>query len=690
MTPLPKIISTVDLISMRWRFNVLCAEAVALNFPDRPAQLETPVRAVRHPFENMTSDVTDGLFNSLRVCGENINTTPSFCFPKNDDDKKRIHACTYNNETPVRNVRHPKSEGLDVLVADPGLLDIIAQEIGAADVPVALDIETYREGGKGGALSPYQRDGQIRLLSLCIPGRDPWLLDLRAIGYDLGPLKDVLEAAEVIGHNLKFDLLWLRVKCGLNIRKPFCTMTASRLLTSGSKEPNDLGAVIERHLSIKLPKDQGRSDWGGMLLTADQLAYAANDVRHLHSLRAALDKAVDADDLRPVADLEMRLIPVVVDIEATGFPVDSRRFQQISRDSMLKAAELDKQIKQIFNNNSLNVSSPIQLKAAFEKIGITVPDTAVEALSEIDHESARLVLEYRGHEKVAQQANSLMDAVSGDGCIHARFEPTGTETGRFSSRDPNLQNVGRGELRQAFVAPEGKVLIVADYSQIELRAAAAIAGDQAMLDAYNQGADLHRKTAGLVLSKPDVEVTKNDRQISKALNFGLLYGQSAKGLVKYAKTAYGVTITEEEAKQFRDRFFVSYRGLASWHRKAWRVAGEIGGMANCEVRTRLGRRRILPRGGEDWPRFTALVNNSVQGTCADGLKLAMIELGERLPDGVQMIATVHDELVFTAPEALAEQVKTLAVEVMKTAMGKLLPEVPVEVEAKICSNWGEK
>lgn len=635
----------------------------------------------QYQFLRLRDDAPEGTSGSSGTSASPYIGTKKSC---NDEEKENVFTGSlYSDRADV-----PKDPQVPAIV-DRAALDGIAEEVAVADAPVALDIETYRVNG-GAALSPFDSDAEIRLLSLCLPGREPWVLDLRAIGYDLGPLHGVLETAEVVGHNLKFDLLWLHVKCGLKIPRAFCTMTASRLLTAGSKEPNDLGAVIQRHLRIKLPKDQGRSDWGGMLLTPQQIAYAASDVRHLHALRSKLDQEINDADLRQVCDLEMRLLPVVVEIEAAGFPVDADRLQSIGEAALERAGEVAGRIREVFRDEKLNVASPVQLKEAFERIGIKVEDTGVDSLSGIDHTAARLVLEYRGHEKLGQQTASLIEAISTDGRIHARFEPSGTETGRFSSRDPNLQNVRRGEVRNAFVAPPGEVLIVADYSQIELRGAAAIANDPLMLEAIRKGEDLHRKTAALVLAKPESEVTKEDRQTAKSVNFAISYGQSAGGLVNYARTSFGVTLTLEDAKRFRERFFVAYRGIAAWHKNAWRKAGEIGGLTRCEVRTRTGRRRLLPRGGDDWHRFTGLINNSVQGTCADGLKLAMVELAAQLPPQARMIATVHDELVLTAPQADAEAVRDLVVKVMRSSMEKLLPEVPVEVEAKICTRWGEK
>jgi DNA polymerase-1 len=569
-------------------------------------------------------------------------------------------------------------------------LGCIAEEIALADSPLALDIETYNESKGGGALSPFAPGAQIRLLTLAVPGREPWIIDLRAVGYDLGELGCVIEGGLVVGHNLKFDLLWLRQKCGILPRRVFCTMTASRLLTAGGKDPNDLGAVIARHLGIRLPKDQGRSDWGGMILTPDQLRYSADDVRHLHALRAKLESELAAADLGKVADLEMSLLPVVIEMEAAGFPVDRDALAAIGADAEREMVTATERLREALHNAELNPSSPVQLKAALNKAGVNVDDTTAEVLSEVDHDAARAALAYREHEKTAQQALSLAKAISSDGRIHARFEPVGTITGRFSSKEPNLQQVKRGAMRTAFRAPAGKVLVVADYSQVELRAVAAIADDKVMLEAFRNGEDLHRKTAALVLGKPEAEITKHERQTAKAVNFGLIYGQSAAGLVHYARTNYDVVISLDDATKMRERFFASYRSIAVWHKQAWRRASEITGVADCCCHTALGRRRLMPLGGDDWPRFTTLVNTPVQGTCGDGMKLAMVRIGALLPSCTHMIATIHDELVILADVDQAEAVKAMVVDEMRGAMSGLLPGVPIEVEAGVCSNWGEK
>jgi DNA polymerase I-like protein with 3'-5' exonuclease and polymerase domains len=293
------------------------------------------------------------------------------------------------------------------------------------------------------------------------------------------------------------------------------------------------------------------------------------------------------------------------------------------------------------------------------------------------------ILDFRSKEKSAQQAQTLLDAIASDGRIHSHFDPTGTDTGRFASRSPNLQNIARGRLRSCFVAGPGRSLITADYSQIELRAAAAIAGENEMIEAYRGKIDLHRKTAAAIVGSS--EISAEDRQIAKSANFGLLYGQGTQGLVSYARTAYGVTLTVEQALAIRNRFFSTYPELARWHADCWKAASEKAG----EARTRLGRRRLIAPGADRWHRFTALVNSPVQGGCADGIKLAMLALSKALPENAKIVSTVHDELVIECDTDQAADLAAIVSETMTSAMSGLFPEVPIEVETSIGNAWSK-
>ena len=609
--------------------------------------------------------------------------TPSHTREENIEEKNRnekhltaVHIAEWKTSLDI-----PTS--LSVFCSLRSDLDRVAADLAGAS-HIALDLETYGDR-KGDGLDPWK--GDIRLLTLSRHGGTIWTIDLRATGYELGPLTPVLEQATLIVHNAKFDLLWLRVKCGLFATKVACTLTAARLLAAGTKPGNNLDQCLERYLQIPPAHDHSRSDWASMLLTEDQLAYAARDVAHLHNLLGALEHELGVAGLDRVWALETGLLPVVVKMEAIGIRVDRAKLEAIAAGADKQAQQAAADLRTALGNPSLNPASPGQVLAALRAKGISLESTAEEALKASDDGALiPLVLAHREASKRAQQAESLVEHIRSDGRIHGRFEPLGTATGRFSSKEPNLQNIGRGELREAFAVQEGHRLVVADYSQIELRAAAAIAGETRMIDAYKAGADLHKLTASVVLGKPESEVTKGDRQLSKAVNFGLLYGQSAPGLVRYAATSYGVTMSGDQAAEIRQAFFRTYSRLRQWHGRSHNQA-EAG---VTEVRTRTGRRRLIPTTANDWERFTALVNTPVQGGTADGMKQALILIDQRLPQSARIVSTVHDEVVVECHEDAAEQCREIITTAMVEAMAALFPEVPVEVEANICTTWAEK
>jgi DNA polymerase-1 len=246
----------------------------------------------------------------------------------------------------------------------------------------------------------------------------------------------------------------------------------------------------------------------------------------------------------------------------------------------------------------------------------------------------------------------------------------------MACRGPNLQNVPRSkDYRRCFRPAQGRVLVKADYSQIELRLAAEIAGETRMLEAYQRGEDLHSLTAATVLGRADGQVRPEDRQAAKALNFGLLYGMGADGLRQYAANAYGVHLTAQEARSFRQRFFAAYPGLRRWHRS--QREGEI------ETRTLAGRRRL------GVSRFTEKLNSPVQGSGADGMKQALALLWEtrdHFPGAVPVLV-VHDELVVECELDQAEQVQAWVTECMVRGMGAFLTRVPVVVDANIVADW---
>jgi DNA polymerase-1 len=260
------------------------------------------------------------------------------------------------------------------------------------------------------------------------------------------------------------------------------------------------------------------------------------------------------------------------------------------------------------------------------------------------------------------------------GRIHAGWQQIGAESGRMGCNTPNLQNLPRDKrYRRCFVAPPGRVLVKADYFQIELRIAAKISKDEAMLSAYHDRVDLHTLTARRVLDL--TEVTPEQRQLAKAINFGLLYGMGARGFREYAKGQYGLDLTEEEAGRYRDAFFVAYPGLRRWHRS----------IPNHPISTRTlaGRRRLNTQ------VFTQKLNTPVQGTGADGLKLALALLWRRRDEvpGALPVLVVHDEIVVECDERQSEATSRWLKGAMVDGMAPLIDPVPVEVDVTVARTW---
>jgi len=314
----------------------------------------------------------------------------------------------------------------------------------------------------------------------------------------------------------------------------------------------------------------------------------------------------------------------------------------------------------------------------FERL-TKLPDTKEQTLEGVDHPLAKDLLKYRRFGKLASTyGEGWLEHVS-EGRVYADWVQVGPATGRMACRNPNLQNIPRGSaLRGCFKAPPGRKLVIADYSQIELRLAAKVAGDKAMLSAYAAGEDLHTKTAKSITAKQ--EITKAGRTAAKAVGFGLLYGMGAKGLSAYARSSYGVEMTLEEATQYRNRFFEAYPDLSRWHESVTRSNNE-------EARTLLGRRRGSLRS------FREALNHPIQGTAADGQKLALALLWERrhkCPHAFPVLV-VHDEIVIECDEDKAEEARDSLVSAMEDGMNTVVnasePLVPIEIEAAVSDSW---
>ncbi|MCB1205937.1 MAG: bifunctional DNA primase/polymerase [Verrucomicrobiae bacterium] len=547
--------------------------------------------------------------------------------------------------------------------------------------PIALDTETYGFASKN-ALNPWK--GRVRLLQLAWKGGDLHVIDFQKIGKSalLRLLKRVGDHL-VVGHNLALDLSFLGLHYGFRSEAVFCTRTASRILSAGDRSvKHNLGTVVERYLGIELEKSHGGSDWSGTL-NRDQFAYAAHDVAYLLPLREELKARLEEAGLTRTAQLEMKMVIVAAEMRLNGLRIDRRESDRIGAEA---GVDLENQKKKIASiaGPGLNPNSVPQLQEAFRSLGVALPNTKEDALKDCDHELAEALLGYRKSSAVVKKVRELERFIADDGRVHPEFDPMAARTGRFSASTPNVQNLPRGAMRRVIVAGEGCQLISADYSQIEIRVAAVVSGEERMLEAYRKGQDLHEKTASLILGKSIPEVTDEERRLAKAVNFGLLFGQSAKGLVEYAANTYDVYLSEEEAHQFRDAFFRAYPALRAWHERMRREANEDAE----EARTLLGRRRQIPAGTKWWPRFTTLINTPVQGTASDGMKQALWELRSRLPESAKLVSMIHDEVIIEVPSDLATtELLALVRQCLVDGMQSMLTTVPIEVEPHFSKSW---
>lgn len=454
-------------------------------------------------------------------------------------------------------------------------------------------------------------------------------------------------------------------------------------------KPHSLESVVRRELGIELDKEHQNADWGGEL-SPGMLEYAALDAQVLLPLADALGDKVRDAGLERVCEIEHRALRAMLWMAGAGFPFDVEGWKEylkgINEEKSRLREELNSLVPERPAGGGWNWRSPGQVREALALVGVDLPSTGKKILSRCNHPLARTLLEYReASNLVSKYGPNLLDLIHADGRIYADWHQNGTATGRLSCSKPNLQNFPRkGAFRNYVRAPEGRVIVAADYSQIELRIAAKISRDKRMLEAYRRGEDLHAATARSLIGRGDV--SKEQRDLAKAVNFGLLYGQGAQGLREYARDKHGIEMSLEEAKRYRRRFFETYPGLKAWHKwekQQWK-------RGNAQTRTLSGRRRTGVR------YFPERVNSPVQGTGADGLKLSLALLYERrheCPSAV-LISCVHDEIVAECAEGDVEKVKAWLEKAMVDGMEEVLngphakgPHVPVEVEVKSGRSW---
>ena len=540
---------------------------------------------------------------------------------------------------------------------------------------------------------------RLRLIQIAVEGSATFIFDcFRILPEAADQLSAILTSPSVkVFQNAKFDLQFLRSE---NISVSgwiFDTMLAARLLrTSGGPRSAGLASLSMHYLNQELSKEEQKSDFSTEL-TKSQLDYAAKDAEILLELRHIMLDEIKEHHLVEVARLEFACVYAIASMEYDGIYLDREKWlalqeetEKIRKDAL---AELYPYIGYptvqlgMFNNDQIyghNVNSSKQVLKMLNDNGIPVTSTSKHSLARYsEHPVVASLLKYRYASKALSSfLHSIPRQINrATGRLHPHYSQIGAWSGRMSCGGPNIQQIPRGRaFRQCFAAPSGRKLVIADYSQIELRVIAQISGDRRMIEAYRNGEDLHRLTAALILDEQMDKITKKQRQAAKAVNFGLVFGMGASGLQAYARETYGVEMSSEEAELFKQRFFSAYRGVDAWHKDIQRNKPSVS-------RTLAGRKHIYSRDSGMSGRY----NTPVQGSAADILKNALGMLYTVLKDtNTFIVAVIHDEIVLECDDTKAEETAMLLRKTMEEAGSRYMKDVPVVAEACVADSWAEK
>ncbi len=532
------------------------------------------------------------------------------------------------------------------------------------------------------------------------------------------PLQTVLDAIRPamtnpnigkVAHNAKYDYTILD-RYGLQVTPiTFDTMIAEWLTDPATKHKGLKDLAFHRlgmemtHIEKLIGKGRNQIPFSQVAIE-DAAPYGAADADMTLRLVKPLQAEIEEKNQQGILDLEIPLIPVLSQMEQVGIGVDLAFFRRMSQELAVRLKTLESEIYEIAGE-PFNVNSTQQLSdILFKRMGLpteglkknksghySTASNVLEDLQKVDDEGiVKAIVEYRELGKLkSTYVDALPELVNQeDGRIHTSFNQTGAITGRIASNSPNLQNIPiRSEvgqqIRRGFVAKPGWVFLAADYSQVELRILAHVSQDEALLDAFRQNQDIHSTTAAAVYSIDLKDVTYNQRRFAKAVNFGLIYGMGAFRLARDSE------LTLAESENYIKEYFARFPGIQTYLDETKSLAKSQG-----YVETLLGRRRYFPvfRGSisgsnrQLWLRAEReAINHPIQGTAADIIKIAMLNLHQKLqPYRGKMLLQVHDELLLEVPEDEADEMRQLVVETMSNAYQL---DVPLKVDASIGENW---
>ena len=510
-------------------------------------------------------------------------------------------------------------------------------------------------------------------------------------------LKEVLETKAVkVFQNAKFDLQFL-MALGIYPKLIFDTMLAAQILrSSGGPERVNLKSLTNHYLGEDIDKTEQKSNWAGTIDEA-QIAYAATDAAILLRLRKTMVKKIIENNLVAVAELEFLCAVAVAYMEFCGIHLDRQTWQALTKKT---ETEMEAALQELY---TFSGRPPIQrtlwgdsmapehhfnknpyVLQLLRKHGISVDGTSKSELH--PYQNQPLVKALMAYRNASKSLSTFLLPIpkmihAKTGRLHPKYGQITAWSGRMSCYAPNVQQIPRNpEFRSCFTAPSGRKLIIADYSQIELRVAAQLTKDERMLTAYRNGEDLHLLTASLVLGKDKKDVSKDERQAAKAVNFGLIFGMGVGGLQQYAELSYGVHMTTEQAAHFYTRFFQAYTGIKQWHEALKKSPPKVG-------YTLTGRKFLYSKE----TGLPAYCNAPVQGTAADIAKKALGKIAQKvIGTDTFIVGMVHDEILLECAESRADFFAQELKSTMEETANSILDLLPSEADITIAQNWAAK
>lgn len=524
---------------------------------------------------------------------------------------------------------------------------------------VFMDIETS---------SLYFMNGVIRLIAFSDGNSEAvtkTLVDdeLREILKD----KDILK----VFHNAKFDVEFF-IHNGYEVNNYSCTLVMAQVL--GEKELS-LKVLCNKYLGIAIDKSMQKSDkWSVDKLTQEHIDYAIQDVSNTRLLYYRLLDELVKKNLLETYERERKALPSIVMLELNGIKMNFDQWNKVLDYDRELCDVIQKEVRDILGLEELNLNSPKQLVEALYEYGIKLYSTSDDELAKYsdDHKVVKLIRKYRKlRTKIRTYGDKMKTFINEDGRIRGSWWLIGATSGRMSCNNPPLQAMPSSS-REFFVAEKGNKLICADYSQVELRVLANISRDETLISYFNEGVDLHAGTASLVFNKPIEEVTKEERQVGKSLNFGICYGITAYGIQKNLRK-FGIHISLEEAEKYRVEFLKGYPKVKELQDKLLRANG------------------IMSLGGRYWKgsdlTMTQRLNLPIQGSAAEGLKEALALLVCNMKSSWKLVAVVHDEVVIEVAEEEAMEAKDILKCCMINGMKKIINDIPIIVDVSISDNW---